>query len=145
MDETAAPEKAPETAVESAPAAADAAPTADAALNESATTELPTAAPPADETAAALPQVTESLGPDPLAKLEDDNSAFVLGMVPVIIVSVLALGCVALYFHRRRKNWNELDDVLKIDGGDSPIGHSHFTTKDMQDLEPTRPSKPLND
>src|SRR4051812_44305668 len=61
-------------------------------------------------------------GPDPLASLENDNSAFVLGVVPVIVMGVLFLAFLLLYLHRRRKNWNDLDEALRIDGGDTPVG-----------------------
>ena len=91
-------------------------------------------------------ETTEQLGPDPLARLDDDNSAFVLGMVPLVLMAVLALACVIIYFIKRQKNWHELDEALRIDGGDTPVGSdAHFTTRDLQEMDPTRPSQRVSE
>lgn len=98
------------------------------------------------DTAATTTASEGELGPDPLANLEDDKGAFVLGALPLILIAVFGLGCVAVFFVRRKKNWNDLDDALKIDGGDTPIdGDEAFTTRDLQEMEPTKPSQRMSD
>lgn len=147
--DTTAPASDAATATDAADTATDAAVTAtdaaDTATTAPAGSEVPGESAPVLPNGMASDSTTSALGPDPLAKLDDDNSAFVLGMIPVIVMAVALLVGVAFYIHRRRKNWSELDDALRIDGGDTPIGSENFTTKDMQEMDPTRPSQLMSE
>lgn len=163
MDETSVDE----TPVPPAPPAVDGtAPDAAAATDAGATSTpgTPTEAASADQATGASQTATDGteaglgtptdaaattetdLGPDPLAQMEDDQSAFVLGALPLILIVAFGIAAVVFYMVRRKKNWNELDDALKIDGGDTPVGNDEaFTTRDLQEMEPTRPSQRMSE
>ncbi len=78
---------------------------------------------------------------DELAQLEYDKSVLFFGVVPLVVIGILALAAVGLYFFRRGKNWNELGEAMRIDDGDKPLTDDAFNTKDIADMEPTKPSQ----
>ncbi len=61
--------------------------------------------------------------------------------MPLGVIAAIAIVCVILYFYRRSKNWNDLGEAMRIDGGDTPVGTdsapvSQFHTGDLAD-QPT--------
>jgi hypothetical protein len=99
-----------------------------------------------EETTTATEQATEvQLSPEDQAKLDDRNVLF-FGIVPVVLIVVLAIAAGVVYYVRRRKNWNELDNEMKIDDGDKPVtSDESFNTRDIAEMEPTRPSQRITE
>jgi hypothetical protein len=88
---------------------------------------------------------TEKATNDQLAQLESDKSVLFFGIVPLVIIVVAGVACGILYFARRKKNWNELGDAMRIDDGDKPIPEgAPFDSAEAGDLDPTKPSQRLS-
>ena len=82
---------------------------------------------------------------DQLAQLEYDKSIFFFGVVPLVVIGILAVAAVALYYFRKGKNWNELGEAMRLDDGDKPVTDDTFNTKDIADMEPTKPSQRITE
>ncbi len=94
-----------------------------------------------------MDQAAEKVPVDQLAQLEYDKSVLFFGVVPLIVIAVLAVICLVLYYVRRSKSWNELGEAMRIDDGDKPLGSGTpegFGTKDLQELDPTKPSQRIS-
>lgn len=125
-------------AAETTPPPAESAP---AAASDPVTTEAPP--PPTATEGHTLQQ--EKLDSAEMAKMDDSNALF-FGIVPLVIIGVLALGAAALYFARRGKNWNELSDSMRIDDGDKPVtSDESFNTRDISEMEATKPSQRITE
>lgn len=101
-----------------------------------------------DETATATAQGTtaQTLHQDKIPVNDiaafDDQSVLFFGVVPLVIIGILAVAAAAVYFIRRGKNWNELGEAMRIDEGDKPVSSDDsFNTKDIAEMEPTKPSQ----
>ncbi len=80
-----------------------------------------------------------------LAKMDDKDAMF-FGVIPLVIIGVFAVGAAVLYFMRRGKNWNELSDSMRIDDGDKPVtSEESFNTRDISEMEPTKPSQRITE
>ncbi len=78
--------------------------------------------------------------------LMDDKSALFFGIVPLVIIGVLAIVAAVVYLMRRGKNWNDLGDAMRIDDGDKPVtSDDSFNTKDIAEMEPTKPSQRITE
>lgn len=96
------------------------------------------------------PSVQEDRLPiDSLAALNDDNSLFLLGLIPAVVIGIVALVFLAIYLFRRGKSWNELGEAMRLDEGDQPIANTDFdptfSTQNISRLDPTVPAKRLDD
>lgn len=84
---------------------------------------------------------TDKIPVDQLAHMDDKGVLF-FGVLPLIIVGVLAVAAVALYFMRKGKNWNTLGEAMRIDDGDRPLANDDsFNTKDIAEMDLTKPSQ----
>jgi hypothetical protein len=86
---------------------------------------------------------------DNLAALNQDNSLLMLGIVPLIIAVVIGVLFLILNMYRRRKNWNDLGDEMRLGEGDKPVKDTdfdrNFSTQNISRLQPTVPAKRLDD
>jgi hypothetical protein len=83
-----------------------------------------------------------------MAQLENDSSVMMLGIIPLGVILLVFVTGAVMYVIRRRKNWSELGDALRIDDGDKPLGKSaveHFSTRELEGMEATRPSQRITD
>jgi len=159
----------PEASVDEAPAGPEEAPAAEEAPAPDAAGEAPAGAPPAEaageggtpppsdyevieqgqnpaDIAAQEQQAGETLPVNELAQLDQDKTVLFFGTIPLIAITVLALACIAVYFFRRGKNWNDLGEAMRLDpeseGKDAAV--SGFSTREMQEMDPTKPSQRLS-
>ncbi len=105
------------------------------------TTPEPVPAPPTE----AHSLTADKFPSDQVAQM-DDKSVLFFGIVPLVIIGILAIAAAALYFFRRGKNWNDLGDAMRIDEGDKPVtSDDSFNTKDIAEMEPTKPSQRITE
>jgi hypothetical protein len=102
----------------------------------------PSKAPPAAEGTEAL--VTDKVPVDQLAQLDYDKSVFFFGIVPILAVCAILLVYVALYFYRRGKQWNEIGEAMRFEEEPGTASRqSGFSTAELANLDPTKPSERL--
>lgn len=83
-----------------------------------------------------------------MAQLENDSSVMMLGIIPLGVILLVFVTGAVMYMIRRHKNWSELGDAMRIDDGDKPLGKSgveQFNTRELEGMEPTRPSQRITD
>jgi hypothetical protein len=85
---------------------------------------------------------------DSLATLNDDSSLLMLGIIPAVVIIVVALIFLGIYLYRRGKSWNELGEAMRLDDGDKPIANTDFdpsfNSQNISRLDPTVPAKRLD-
>ena len=84
---------------------------------------------------------TKGVPIDQLAELEYDKSVLFFGVVPLVVIAVLAVICLVLYFVRRSKNWNDLGEAMRVDEGGGRENPDGFTTEEMQAMDTTQESQ----
>ena len=89
----------------------------------------------------------DALPIDQLAKMDGDKSLLFFGIVPLVVIGILAIIGGILYFVRRGKNWNELGEAMRGDndettGAQMPAA-SGFSTGELAEMDPTTPSRRL--
>lgn len=88
--------------------------------------------------------VTDKVPVDQLAQLDYDKSVFFFGVVPILAVCGILLVYVALYFYRRGKQWNEIGEAMRLEEEPGTASRqSGFSTAELANLDPTRPSERL--
>ena len=85
---------------------------------------------------------TDKVPIDQIAELEYDKSVLFFGVVPLVVIGVLAVICLVLYLVRRSKNWNDLGEAMRAE--DAASGNQEgFSTQEMQAMDATKPSQRL--
>ena len=85
---------------------------------------------------------TDKVPIDQLAELEYDKSVLFFGVVPLVVIGVLAVICLVLYIVRRSKNWNDLGESMRAEDAE-PGNQDGFSTQEMAAMDATKPSQRL--
>lgn len=89
---------------------------------------------------------TDKIPFDQLAPLDYDKSILFFGVVPMFVAGLLLVSCVALYFYRRGKQWNELGPAMRLDDPtDTTLPSQDFARAQTPQRPSIPPAEPLSE
>ncbi len=81
---------------------------------------------------------------DALQNFDAEGTTILFGVVPLVAIAVLALVWFVLYTIKKKKMEKDLASAMIDDGESQPASASDFSTRDMQEMDPTKPSQRLS-
>lgn len=82
---------------------------------------------------------------DALQTFDSDGTMFLFGVVPLIVIGALAVVWVALYLYKKKQTERDLASAMIDDSEAVKVETSNISTRDIQDMDPTKPSQRLSE
>lgn len=80
---------------------------------------------------------------DALQSFDAEGTTMLFGVVPIVVILILAAVWFVIYSIKKKKMETELAAAMIDDSEAGKVPTSSFNTQDMQDMDPTKPSEKL--
>jgi hypothetical protein len=82
---------------------------------------------------------------DALQNYDAEGTTFLFGVVPLVVIVVFAVVWFVIYNVKKKKLEKDLASAMIDDGESQKMPVSNFSTREMQDMDPTKPSQRISE